>query len=90
MLGKIIASFTPVFTWNFAHLNISSSQIFLSKPNVVGLINLKPSVPGHVLICSRRPVARLKDLDDQETADLWTSVIETQIMLEEKYRVIIT
>ncbi len=33
---------------------IPSSQIFLLRKNVVGIINHKPFVPGHVLICSRR------------------------------------
>ncbi len=33
---------------------IPSSQIFLLRKNVFGMTNLKPFVPGHVLICSRR------------------------------------
>jgi hypothetical protein len=38
---------------------IPSTQIFLIRKNVFGLINLKPFVKGHVLICSRRAVPKL-------------------------------
>lgn len=38
---------------------IPSSQIFLMRKNVFGLINNRPFVKGHVLICSRRTVAKL-------------------------------
>ena len=38
----------------------------------IGLVNLKPVVPGHVLIVSRRVVRRFHDLTDEETADLWS------------------
>ena len=41
---------------------IPASQIFLIRKNVFGLINLKPFVPGHVLICSRRAVPKLENL----------------------------
>ncbi len=37
----------------------------------VGLVNLKPVVPGHVLILSRRVAARFADLTADETADIW-------------------
>jgi|LakMenE01Jun11ns_1017448.scaffolds.fasta_scaffold8285121_1 diadenosine tetraphosphate (Ap4A) HIT family hydrolase len=38
---------------------IPQSQIFLLRKNVFGLINHKPFVPGHVLICARKAVAKL-------------------------------
>jgi hypothetical protein len=43
----------------FNNTIIPHSQIFLIRKNVFGLINLKPFVKGHVLICSRRPVPKL-------------------------------
>lgn len=43
----------------FNHTIIPSTQIFLIRKNVFGLINVKPFVKGHVLICSRRPVPKL-------------------------------
>lgn len=38
---------------------IPHSQIFLIRKNVFGLINLKPYIKGHVLICSRRAVPKV-------------------------------
>lgn len=43
----------------FNNTIIPHSQIFLIRKNVFGLINHKPFVPGHVLICSRKTVAKL-------------------------------
>jgi diadenosine tetraphosphate (Ap4A) HIT family hydrolase len=37
----------------------------------IGLVNLKPIVPGHVLVIPRRVVARFQDLTGEEVADLW-------------------
>jgi diadenosine tetraphosphate (Ap4A) HIT family hydrolase len=33
---------------------IPSSQIFLLRKNVFGIVNHRPFVEGHVLVCSRR------------------------------------
>jgi diadenosine tetraphosphate (Ap4A) HIT family hydrolase len=38
---------------------ITSSQIFLSCKNIFAIINHKPFLPGHVLVCSRRNVQKL-------------------------------
>lgn len=76
-----------VFIWKFGSFEISASQIFLLRKNVVGLINLKPAVPGHVLVCPRRNVLRLNELNEIETIDLWLSVAEVHKVLEEIYKV---
>jgi diadenosine tetraphosphate (Ap4A) HIT family hydrolase len=64
----------------FSKFKIDPSQIFYtSKSNLsIGLVNLKPLVPGHVLVIPRRVVARLQDLTEEETNDLWLSVREVQ------------
>lgn len=38
---------------------IPSSQIFFSRKNIFAMINHKPFLPGHVLVCSRRNVPKL-------------------------------
>jgi bis(5'-adenosyl)-triphosphatase len=43
---------------------IPHSQIFLMRKNVFGLINHKPCVQGHVLICSRRIIPKIEDLTE--------------------------
>jgi len=86
MLGKI-NSFHSTLAWKFANFHIPSLQIFFSKKHVVGFVNLKPAVPGHVLVSPRRHVQRLKDLDAEETKHLWLGVAEVQRVIEEKYKV---
>jgi bis(5'-adenosyl)-triphosphatase len=56
----------------FGPIAIPASQIFAETSLSVGLVNLKPVVPGHVLIVSKRVVPRFHDLTDDETADLWS------------------
>lgn len=41
---------------------IPTSQIFLLRKNVFGLVNHKPYVPGHVLICSRKITPKFQEL----------------------------
>jgi bis(5'-adenosyl)-triphosphatase len=48
-------------------------------------VNLKPLVPGHVLVCPRRPHRRLTDLAPPELADLFCAVQRVQRMLARQY-----
>eukprot|EP00899_Mesostigma_viride_P022983 jgi/Mesvir1/386/Mv11279-RA.1 len=58
-------------TFMFSHFPIRKSEVFYASKNSLALVNLKPVVPGHVLIIPRRVVARFKDLTPEEVADLW-------------------
>ncbi len=78
-----------VFTWKFGNFDVPATEIFLLRKNVVGLVNLKPITAGHVLVCPRRPAARLQDLTEIETVDLWLSVTEVHKVIEEIYKVTI-
>ncbi|KAG5926308.1 hypothetical protein E4U42_003427 [Claviceps africana] len=62
-----------------------TSQVFLTTPHSFALVNLKPLVPGHVLVCPLRPHRRLTDLSAAETADLLGAVQRTQRMLARRY-----
>lgn len=55
----------------FGPIRIPPTQVFAETSLSVGLVNLKPVVPGHVLVVSRRVVARFADLTAAETADIW-------------------
>ena len=59
-------------TYKFGPIDIPASQVFYETPLSLGLVNLKPVVPGHVLVVSRRVVARFADLTPEETTDLWS------------------
>lgn len=62
-------------------------QVFhLSRTRLsYGLVNLKPLLPGHVLICPVRCVPRLSQLSPAETADLFQTVQRVSRTLERLY-----
>ncbi|XP_021264716.1 bis(5'-adenosyl)-triphosphatase [Numida meleagris] len=50
---------------------IKPSVVFLKTELSFALVNRKPVVPGHVLVCPLRPVERFRDLCPEEVADLF-------------------
>ncbi|KAG5973916.1 hypothetical protein E4U55_000184 [Claviceps digitariae] len=60
-------------------------QVFLTTPHSFALVNLKPLLPGHILVCPLQPHPRLTDLSPAETADLFSAVQRTQRMLARRY-----
>ena len=48
-----------------------SEQVFATSPHSFACVNLKPAVPGHVLVAPTRLAPRLADLTPAEAADLW-------------------
>lgn len=82
------SSSMPEFTEiQFGKFKISSSQIFFrSKSHLTAaIVNLRPIVPGHVLVVPTRVVPHLSQLTNDEHDDLWRSVRMVQSMLETKY-----
>lgn len=59
--------------------------MFLTTPYSFALVNIKPLLPGHVLICPRQPHRRLTDLSAPELTDLFESVQRVQRMLARHY-----
>lgn len=49
-------------------------QVFHLTPLSYALVNLKPLLPGHVLVSPRRLVPRFNDLSQQEVQDLFATV----------------
>ena len=64
-----------------------SNQVFHISPSrlTFGLVNLKPLLPGHILICPVRSVPRLSQLNGEETADLFNTVRRVSRTLERLY-----
>jgi bis(5'-adenosyl)-triphosphatase len=62
-----------------------TGQAFLKTPHSFALVNLKPLLPGHILVCPLRPHPRLTDLTAEETADLFSAVQLTQRVLGKLY-----
>lgn len=50
--------------------------MFLLRKNVFAMVNHRPFLPGHVVVCSRRPVPKIADLTEIETLDLFMSAQE--------------
>ncbi|KAI0100333.1 HIT domain-containing protein [Nemania sp. FL0031] len=62
-----------------------TTQIFLTTPLSFALVNLKPLLPGHVLVCPRAPHKRLTELSPAELTDLFSAVQRVQRMLAQHY-----
>ena len=52
---------TNIQLW-FGKISIPLSQVFLIKKSVYAMVNLRPFVPGHVLVCPIKNVQRLEEL----------------------------
>jgi len=71
----------------FGKFIINKSQIFYESPSdlTVAIVNLRPIVPGHVLVIPKRIVPKLSQLTNEEYDDLWRSVRTVQNALEKCY-----
>ncbi|KAI9221252.1 HIT-like domain-containing protein [Blastocladiella britannica] len=58
-------------TFLFGKWTIPTAEVFLTTRLSYAMVNYKPVLPGHVLVCPRRPVARFGDLTADEVADIW-------------------
>ncbi|KAL1783261.1 bis5' [Sigmodon hispidus] len=58
-------------SFRFGQHLIKPSVVFLKSELSFALVNRKPVVPGHVLVCPLRPVERFRDLRPDEVADLF-------------------
>jgi diadenosine tetraphosphate (Ap4A) HIT family hydrolase len=58
---------------HFGPWPIAKREIFFASSLSFAFTNLKPVLPGHVLVSSRRPVARMQDLTVEEVSDLFTT-----------------
>lgn len=60
-------------------------QVFHTTPYSFALVNIKPILPGHVLVVPFRRVPRVTDLSTAEITDLFTTVQKIQRMLAKRY-----
>jgi bis(5'-adenosyl)-triphosphatase len=69
----------------FGQFLIPNASIFSRTNLCAALVNLRPIVPGHVLIMPQRIVPHLADLTTEEYVDLWLLVRNVQAMLQNHY-----
>jgi len=68
----------------FGKFRLKPSQVFFVSTSGLSLatVNLKPLVPGHVLVVSRRVVPTIAELTPEEMQDLWRTVREVQGLVQ--------
>jgi len=69
----------------FGKFVIRSDCIFYNSSHSLAFCNLRPIVPGHVLVISKRVAPHLRDLSEAEYTDLWNSVRTVQQILQQCY-----
>lgn len=72
--------------FHFGPFAISRDHVFYTTSLSAAFVNLRPIVPGHVLIMPLRVVPLLSDLTADEYADLWHTVrVVQQDILQKHY-----
>ena len=71
-------------TFAFGRFQLPKSQVFFETSLSFAFVNLKPLVPGHVLVASKRVAPRLSDLSNEEHADLWSLTRKVEAALDRK------
>ena len=70
----------------FGRFIVPAASIFYRSPQKsVAFVNLRPIVPGHVLIIPERVVPFMKDLSEEEYLDMWSSVRKVQNVLQKQH-----
>ncbi|GAA5902810.1 hypothetical protein JCM8208_006482 [Rhodotorula glutinis] len=72
-------------TLRFATFRVPN-QVFYQSALSAGIVNLKPLVPGHVLVIPRRVAPRFRDLTADEVTDLFQSVHQISRVIEHEYK----
>ncbi|XP_073023093.1 bifunctional bis(5'-adenosyl)-triphosphatase/adenylylsulfatase FHIT-like isoform X1 [Primulina eburnea] len=69
-------------SYMFGTYKIDPREVFYSTQLSYALVNLRPLVPGHVLVCPRREVKRFLELSADETSDIWLTAQKVGCQLE--------
>ncbi|XP_058835509.1 nitrilase and fragile histidine triad fusion protein NitFhit [Topomyia yanbarensis] len=71
--------------YDFGGFTIPSDTVFYSSEYSYAFVNLRCVVPGHVLVSTKRPAARLPDLTPAEINDFFQTVCQVQKVAEKLY-----
>ncbi|XP_061344895.1 bifunctional bis(5'-adenosyl)-triphosphatase/adenylylsulfatase FHIT [Gastrolobium bilobum] len=72
--------------YTFGPYKIHNSEVFYSTHLSYAMVNLRPLLPAHVLICPKREVKRFVDLTVDETSDLWLTAQKVGRQLESYHK----
>ncbi|XP_047317544.1 bifunctional bis(5'-adenosyl)-triphosphatase/adenylylsulfatase FHIT [Impatiens glandulifera] len=70
----------------FGPYKIHKDEVFYLSDLSYAMVNLRPVVPGNVLVCPRRDVKRYSDLTNDEIIDLWLIAKKIGMMLEDYHK----
>ncbi|GFP97355.1 bis(5'-adenosyl)-triphosphatase [Phtheirospermum japonicum] len=73
-------------SFTFGPYKINPKEVFYATQLSYALVNLRPLVPVHVLVCPRREVKRFVDLTSDEISDLWLSAQKVGCQLESYHK----
>ncbi|XP_066369116.1 bifunctional bis(5'-adenosyl)-triphosphatase/adenylylsulfatase FHIT-like [Miscanthus floridulus] len=73
-------------SYKFGPYKIDAREVFHATPLSYAMVNLRPLLPGHVLVCPKREVKRFTDLSSDETSDLWVTAKEVGVCLEQYHK----
>uniref|UniRef100_A0AAA9S8B0 Bis(5'-adenosyl)-triphosphatase n=1 Tax=Bos taurus TaxID=9913 RepID=A0AAA9S8B0_BOVIN len=73
-------------SFRFGQHLIKPSVVFLKTELSFALVNRKPVVPGHVLVCPLRPVERFRDMSPEEVADLFQAAQRVGTVVEKHFQ----
>ncbi|XP_019055550.1 PREDICTED: bifunctional bis(5'-adenosyl)-triphosphatase/adenylylsulfatase FHIT [Nelumbo nucifera] len=72
--------------YTFGPYKIHQKEVFYSTQLSYAMVNLRPVLPGHVLVCPRREVKRFIDLTADEISDLWLTAQKVGCQLEHHHK----
>lgn len=70
----------------FGQIVLSPSVIFFRSKLSFGFVNIKPVVPGHVLVSPIRVVKRFADLTSEEVGDLFCSTQKIAAVVQNEFQ----
>mmetsp|Transcript_9270 Transcript_9270/g.56437 ORF Transcript_9270/g.56437 Transcript_9270/m.56437 type:complete len:203 (-) Transcript_9270:432-1040(-) len=70
----------------FGHVRIVKENVFHENSLAYAFVNLKPLLPGHVLVAPKRAVERFTSLTDEEVGAMWTLAKSVGHKLEAHYQ----
>jgi bis(5'-adenosyl)-triphosphatase len=76
----------PEETYIFGSYKIKKQDVFLTTKLSYAFVNLRPVVPGHVLISPKRLVQRFTELTAEETSDLWLMAQRVGTKVEDHFK----
>uniref|UniRef100_UPI00358F2A60 bis(5'-adenosyl)-triphosphatase isoform X1 n=1 Tax=Myxine glutinosa TaxID=7769 RepID=UPI00358F2A60 len=80
--NPFISDFSAMATLRFGDHLIKMASVFAKTEFSYAIVNRKPIVPGHVLVCSLRPAKRFRDLRPEEVGDLFCLAQRVAVVVE--------